>query len=78
MSYIASTWNYKKHQTPINDILKVNTFVFGTWSLMNLYLMIYKQEHVKNLMWMHVALCGIAGVASISAIHTDQDGLHGS
>eukprot|EP00485_Elphidium_margaritaceum_P003983 CAMPEP_0202687322 /NCGR_PEP_ID=MMETSP1385-20130828/3017_1 /ASSEMBLY_ACC=CAM_ASM_000861 /TAXON_ID=933848 /ORGANISM="Elphidium margaritaceum" /LENGTH=149 /DNA_ID=CAMNT_0049342091 /DNA_START=34 /DNA_END=483 /DNA_ORIENTATION=- len=73
MSYIASTWDHKKHKTQINDILRVNTFVFGTWSLMNLHLMLYKQEHVKKLLWLHVVSCGVAGFVSFSAIDSTEE-----
>ena len=73
MSYMASTWDYKTHKTQINDILKVNTFVFGTWSLINFHLAVYKQQHVKKLLFLHVVLCGLAGVVSYSAIDTNED-----
>ena len=73
MPYTASTWDYQKHNTQINDILKVNTFVLGTWSLINFHLVLDKQLHVKKLLFLHVILCGLAGVASFAAIDTNED-----
>merc|ERR1719249_375595 len=73
MSYAASCWDYNRSKKPINDVLRINTFVFGTTGLVNLHLLMRKRDHALDLLWMHVILCGIAAVASFAAIDKDDE-----
>lgn len=52
MSYAASCWDYNRSKKPINDVLRINTFVFGTTGLVNLvrffcpYFKLFAHMHV--------------------------------
>ena len=74
MSLAASRWDYKRNKGPVNDILRINTFVAGACGLVNLVCFcsphelsdhVRKHDYNVNVFVFSTCWCGRRTIASM-------------